>query len=193
MAHERQAPVAKKAEADAPEIPLGPGKGHATPSRREREAANKRPLVPTDRRAARAASRTQGSADRERARVGMLNGEERYLPANERGPQRKFVRDSLDARFLVLEFTIPLAIVSLILATVAGNSPIANWAYVVLYAFIAVAIIDVFILWRGLRKKVVAKFGSVDRGHVYYVVRRGMMVRRFRTPKPTVKRGEHPS
>ena len=187
--------MAKKAEAEAGkaaqvELPSAPGKGRATPSRRDREAANRRPLVPTDRRAARAASRTHSASDRERARVGMMNGEERFLPANERGPQRKFVRDSLDARYLILEFTIPLAILAVILATVAPG--VGAWAYIVLYGFILIAAVDIFFLWRSLRKKVVAKFGAVDRGHVYYIVRRGMMIRRIRTPKATVKRGEHP-
>ena len=60
-----------------------PTKGHATPTRKEQEAARKRPLVPSDRRLAARQSRSQVQAARDRARVGMANGEERYLPARD--------------------------------------------------------------------------------------------------------------
>ena len=64
---------------------VAPTKGHATPTRKEQEAARKRPLVPSDRRLASRQSRTQMQAARERARVGMANGEEKYLPARDKG------------------------------------------------------------------------------------------------------------
>ena len=70
------------------------GKGHATPTRKEREAANLRPLVNSDRKAASKASRAKMAESRERARIGMANGEEKYLVARDRGPQRRFIHGS---------------------------------------------------------------------------------------------------
>ena len=72
------------------------GKGRATPSRAEREAARKRPLVP-DTKEAKARARADLAAQREKARLGMAAGDPRYLPARDQGAQRKFARDWVDA------------------------------------------------------------------------------------------------
>ncbi|GAA3024060.1 hypothetical protein JOE64_001134 [Microbacterium dextranolyticum] len=79
-----------------PDAPTGPGKHRPTPSRAEQEAARKRPLV-ADTKEARARAKAELAAQREKARVGMANGDERYLPARDKGPQRKFVRDLVDS------------------------------------------------------------------------------------------------
>jgi hypothetical protein len=72
------------------------GKGRATPTRAEREAAKRRPLV-ANTKEARAAAKADLQARRERARIGMENGEDKYLPTGVRGPQRRWVRDYVDA------------------------------------------------------------------------------------------------
>ena len=83
---EQGTPVAK-----TPQTPqedddeLAVGKGRPTPTRAEREAARKRPLVPNDRRAASKERRERLNAQRERARIGMANGEERFLPLRDGG------------------------------------------------------------------------------------------------------------
>ena len=76
------------------------GKGRATPSRKEREAANKRPLV-----AKRTKTKITKEDRRKRAnerlvaRQGYEAGDERYMPARDKGAQRRFVRDFVDARY----------------------------------------------------------------------------------------------
>ncbi|MBZ6371944.1 MAG: DUF3043 domain-containing protein, partial [Microbacterium hominis] len=80
----------------APEVPAGPGKNRPTPSRAEQEAARKRPLV-ADTKEARARAKAELAAQREKARIGMANGDERYLPVRDKGPQRRFVRDWVDS------------------------------------------------------------------------------------------------
>ena len=72
---------------------ISSGKGHATPSRREREAANLRPLVSRDRKAGNKASRAKMADSREKARIGMANGVEAYLPMKDKGVQRRYIRD----------------------------------------------------------------------------------------------------
>ena len=71
-------------DADAT-VPTGPGKHRPTPSRAEQEAARKRPLV-ADTKEARARAKAELASQRERARIGMANGEEKYLPVRDRGP-----------------------------------------------------------------------------------------------------------
>lgn len=169
------------------------GKGHATPTRKEREAARKRPLVSNDRAAARKANREALAAQRERARVGMERGEEKFLPVRDRGPQKKFVRDWVDARFSVGELLIPFMVV-LIIATFIPIAEVTFIGFIAIWAFFIVAIIDVVLLGFRLTKKLGEKYGAdrVERIR-WYAAMRAMQLRRLRLPKPQVKRGQYPS
>ena len=51
----------------------------------------------------------------------MKTGDERYLPARDQGPVRRFVRDFVDARFSFVELMMPLLVVTLILGY-SGNA-----------------------------------------------------------------------
>ncbi len=181
---------------DAREI--GTGKGHATPSRKEREAANKRPLVPNDRRAASKASRAAIAADRERARVGMAAGDERYLPRRDRGPQRKFVRDYVDARWNIGELMVPLMLIVIVMTFAdtlyVSGLTLAEIGVLTMWAFIILVFIDGYVLNFLLKRRVKQKFGAenVERGLGWYAAMRSIQLRPMRMPKPQVRRGQSP-
>lgn len=171
--------------------PVTPTKGHATPTRKEQEAARKRPLVPTDRRLAAKQSRSQVQASRERARIGMAAGEEKYLPARDKGPQKKYVRDFIDARWSLGEVLLPLlvlVIVSYFFESIAAYVLIGVWAAII------VVVSEGVIVGVILRRKLAAKFGAdrVERGVRWYAFMRMIQMRVLRLPKPQVKRGEYP-
>jgi hypothetical protein len=169
-----------------------PTKGHATPTRKEREAARKQPLVPTDRRLAARQSRTQTASARDRARIGMANGEEKYLPAKDKGPQKRYVRDYVDARWSVGELLLPVMV--LIFAILLVQGPIQAYGTIVAYAIFLVVIVDVVVLGFQLQRKLDAKFGKgrVEKFRLYAAMR-AIQLRPMRLPKPQVKRGAFPS
>lgn len=173
---------------DSPTI----GKGHATPTRKEKEAARKQPLVSSDRAAARRQARTQLQTQREKARIGMANGEEKYLPARDRGPQKRFVRDYIDARFNVGELLIPLMFAVIIL-TFFPQPEVQTIGIIALWASFLVAISDCVIVGFILNRKLAAKFGvgKVERIR-WYAAMRALQLRVMRLPKPQVKRGAFP-
>ena len=169
------------------------GKGRPTPTRKEREAARKRPLVPDDRKAARRASRAEIAAQRERARIGMERGEERFLPLRDKGPQKKFVRDYVDARWNVGEILLPLMVL-VILTYFIPNEYVAIYALAAVWGFLLIVVIDCIFLARTLRKKLAAKFGEGNVEKVgWYAAMRAAQLRALRLPKPQVKRGQYPS
>ena len=171
-----------------PEVFAG-GKGRATPSRREREAANRRPIVVADRKVARRNSKSREAEGRERARVGLQNGEERYLPTRDKGPQRKFARDFVDSQWTTGEFLIPVFVVFFVATLLI---PKATWLFFPLYGYLALTIIDGLIRAWIVRRRLAQKLGDrgkVERGLNLYVVMRSAQFRNLRVPKPQVKRG----
>ncbi len=71
--------VVDQAYATAPES--GAGKGAPpTPKRKDQEAARKRPLVPNDRKASKAAERVAIQDQRQKMRQALDTGDERFLP-----------------------------------------------------------------------------------------------------------------
>ena len=168
------------------------GKGHATPSRKEREAANKRPLVPSDRKEAARMERARANEERNKARIGLAAGDERYLPLRDRGPQKKFARDFVDARYNVGELMVPFMFLVIIM-TFIPSLPVQESSFLVLWAFFFIALTDVLILGIQLRKRITAKFGSVDKGVRWYAGMRSLQMRPLRLPKPQVGRRQYPS
>jgi hypothetical protein len=177
-------------EAEAPDETPVLGKGKATPSRAEREAANRRPLVPTDRKAAAKENRAKVAADRDRARVGMANGEEKYLSVRDKGPQKRFVRDWMDARWSIGEAVLPLAVV--VLVSTVFPPVVAQAILYGVWALFAIAIIDFVIVGQRLTKKLEAKYGTKTERIRFYAAMRGIYPRPMRMPKPQVKRGDYP-
>ncbi|RWZ51823.1 DUF3043 domain-containing protein [Labedella phragmitis] len=175
------------------EARIAAGKGRPTPTRKEREAANKRPLVPGDRKLAAKEARAKMAEAREKARVGYAAGDERFLPARDRGPQKKFIRDYVDARFNVGEFLIPIMF-AVILLTLIPSAEVQVYAMLVIWAFFLLALVDVFLLGRRLRKRLAEKFGEskVERGVRWYAAMRSLQLRVLRLPKPQVKRRQFP-
>lgn len=169
------------------------GKGRATPTRAEREAARKRPLVP-DTKEAKARAKADMASQREKARIGMANGDPRYLPARDQGPQRKFVRDWVDAGWHLGEAVMP-AMVLVILATFVNIPVLQYWAFVALWIFILFVVGDMIITSIVVKRAVKKKFGEgkVEKGLGWYAAMRTVQMRFLRLPKPQVKRGQKPA
>lgn len=183
--------MARKAPVEvAPEAPVGPGKGRATPSRREQEQARRRPLVPTDRKAASRTARSDAAVERNRARIGMANGEDRYLPVKDRGPQRRFIRDVVDSRLRLGELLYPVFGVFFIGSFVITGAA-QSTLFIGLWAFVIIVVGDGLLAARGIKRRLVTKFGdaAVTKGVNFYVVTRVIQFRSLRMPKPQVKRG----
>ncbi|MFF9562166.1 DUF3043 domain-containing protein [Leifsonia sp. NPDC014704] len=191
-AGEAETPVAETPEETAAR--LKQGKGAPTPSRRQQEAARKRPLVPTDRKEAARVARQKQAEAREKARIGMAAGDDRYLTARDRGPQRRYVRDYVDARFSIGEFLIPVMLIVIIL-TFLPWPEMQVYGLFALWGFFLIAVIDCFVLGFLVRKRIAAKFGAtkVERGLRWYAAMRALQLRVMRLPKPQVKRGQFPS
>jgi hypothetical protein len=180
------------------------GKGRPTPKRREAEQRNRQPLVGTprlpanatkeERKAARAAARQAANAERLKGREALLTGDERHLPAQHRGPARKFARDYVDARLNLGDFLFPVAIVvlGLGLVPVPAIRPYTLIAVPLLYLFLLVVLVDAYFLSRRINRLTYEKFGAQSAGAGRYGALRSLQIRRFRLPRPTVKRGQHP-
>jgi hypothetical protein len=175
-----------------PRDPQAP-KGRPTPKRSEAQTQRRRAqTVPTDRKEAMRRQREARRADLAKQRQALASGDERYLPARDKGPVRRFVRDFVDSRFCVAEFFLPLAVVILVLSSLP-NTQLKNIALLLWLAVIALIIVDSIGIWLRLKKQLNTRFpNEPKRGAVAYGLMRTLQLRRLRLPKPQVKRGERP-
>lgn len=162
------------------------GKGRATPKRREAEAARKQRLTaPKTRREASRQLRQRRFEDRTKMQAALRSGDERYLPARDRGRVRRFVRDLVDVRFNVAEFLLPLLVLILVLSAVAEPVMTYVWAVTILSTTA-----DTIYLWWRTKREVRRRFPDEStRGAVVYGILRSSQLRRLRLPKPQVERG----
>ena len=187
------APEAESAAIADDHDPRAP-KGRPTPSRKDAEAARKQQLkIPKDPKAAKAAARERDREARAAARAGMMAGDERYMPARDKGPARAFTRDFVDSRFTIAEFFIFVAIAVLVLGFVR-NQAIQSFVSIAFFAFTALIAVDTLVLLVTLNRRAAEKFpNKADRkGITLYAALRTLQLRRLRLPPPRVKRGGAP-
>jgi hypothetical protein len=169
-------------------------KNRPTPKRRDQEAARKQPLVVTDRKVAKDRDKDKRREALARQRQAMVTGDDAGLPARDKGPERRFIRDYVDARWSVGEVVLPIMVIVLALSFLRTSWALTT-VFFLTYGLIAVAIIDAVLMWRRIKARLVAKFGvgKVPSGATMYAVMRAFQLRPTRMPKPQVKRGEYPT
>jgi hypothetical protein len=170
-------------------------KGRPTPSRKEAEAARKQQMkTPMTRKEQAKRERAAREQVRLRQRDALKTGDERYLPAREQGPVRRFTRDYVDRRYNFAEYLLPFLVVLLVLFTVSSgfSDQVQTALTAFAYPFLILGtVLDEFIMVRGLKRELRARFGADEtKGTTSYAVLRSTQLRRFRLPKPQVARGE---
>ncbi|WP_179200344.1 DUF3043 domain-containing protein [Streptomyces sp. NRRL B-24085] len=192
---EEKAAVADKAQltdSKQPRDPQAP-KGRPTPKRSEAQS-QRRSVANTSltRKDAARRQREERRAALDRQRQALAGGDERYLPARDKGPVRKFARDTIDARFNVAEFFLPMAVVILVLSVVQVGA-LQSIALLLWLVVIVLIVLDSVLTGFRLRKRLAERFPDQNRkGAVAYALMRSLQMRRLRLPKPQVKRGERP-
>ncbi|PJE94593.1 DUF3043 domain-containing protein [Streptomyces carminius] len=179
-------PTAQRRDPQAP-------KGRPTPRRSEAEALRRAVVKPpSSRKEAAKRARQVRRAELARQREALAGGDERYLPARDRGPVRRYVRDFVDSKWHMAEFFLPLAVLILVLSMVPSvavkNASLLMWLGVIVM-IVADSLVTGFRLKRQLRERFP---DESRRGAVAYALMRTLQMRRMRLPKPQIARGEAP-
>ncbi len=166
------------------------GKGRATPTRKEREAANIKPLVGNKSKEARAAAKIQQRDARLKARAAMMAGDEKYLLGRDQGPQRKIAREIIDGRYTLIEGLMPLMVVFLLVTSVTPPAANTIITFVMIIALVVVSI-EATLMHNLIGNRIKEKLGAatkMQKGTWFYVFTRGMQPRPLRIPKPAPRR-----
>jgi hypothetical protein len=127
--------------------------------------------------------------ERTKAREGMMAGDERYLTIRDRGPQRKYARDLVDARFTAGEMVLP-GLFIVVLATFIDSYAVQLITLFAMWGLFGIVAIDAWFVSRMVKKRVANKFGAdrLEGGLGWYGAMRSIQMRALRIPKPQVAR-----
>ena len=166
-------------------------KGRPTPKRKDAQASTKiSSLAPASTKAEKARAKEAARAARISQRAAYLRGDESALPARDRGPEKKLVRNLVDSRRSIGEYFLPVIGFVLILSLI----PIAAFALagiLIMYGVLLFSIVDGFFLSRKIKNDVALHFPNAStKGLGLYGWLRSTQMRRMRAPKPQSKPGD---
>jgi len=166
-------------------------KGKATPKRSAAVAKNKvKSITSPATKEGRTKDKAAARARRMEARAAYMRGDQNALPARDKGPVKKFVRDYVDSKRSIGEYFLPLIMVVLVL-TVIPNREVQLLAILFMYTAMIYSIISGFLFSRKIRKLVTDKFpGEPTKGLGMYGWLRSTQMRRMRAPSPQMNRGD---
>ncbi len=167
------------------------GKGRPTPSRREAEAAARaRAKGAADKKSAARLERQRRAENTAKMRQGMKTGDERYLPARDRGKVRRFIRDRVDSRLSAAEFLLPL-LIAIMALSYSSNPTLMRYGQSLWLVTILLVTVDTLLLVLKVRRELRQRFPDEShKGATFYAILRAMQLRFLRLPKPQVKLGQ---
>jgi len=148
--------------------------------------------APADRKTAMKEQREKRRLDSIKVREAMSTGNDTFLPARDKGPVRRAIRDFVDARLMFAELLMPIMLVMLLLLMmrVPGVQQYVTLAWVLM---ITLVLLDLLLLWWRLRRMLRTRFPGVStRGATSYGILRATQLRLMRLPKPQVRIGGAP-
>ncbi|MEU8379734.1 DUF3043 domain-containing protein [Streptosporangium sp. NPDC048865] len=179
--------------------PKPAGKGRPTPKRRDAEGRRRQPVnAPQNRKEAYKNLRERQASERVKAREGMLRGDERYFPARDKGPARKFARDWVDSRRLASQYFLPFSLLILLLTWIPFPLEVRGYVYVAVITvgwplmMVGVLLTSIWVSWK-VKKLTAEKFPNENlKGVGFYAAMRALQIRKLRFPPPTVLPGGRP-
>jgi DUF3043 family protein len=189
-----QAAPADKVTAAEPQQTRDPQapKGRPTPKRSDAQSQRRTLKAPANRKEAAKRQREARRSDMTRQRQALASGDERYLPARDKGPVRRYARDYVDSRWSVAEFFLPVAVIILVLSMMPSVQ-LKNISLLLWLLVIVMIVLDSIGLGFRLKRDMRARFPDQSRrGAVAYALMRTLQLRRMRLPKPQAARGEKP-
>lgn len=181
-------PTPKRRDAQRRRGPVAPAPMTAKEAR-ERRRKNKDGTKKSraERKAAAAERRSQLGDRREK----MMQGDEAYLMARDKGPVRRYVRDRVDSRRHLLGLFMPLALLMIVTMFLA---PFVQYIVtLVMLVMIVVMMIEGYFLGRRINNEVRERFDDVGDSRFslgFYAFVRASQMRRMRTPRPQVAIGD---
>jgi hypothetical protein len=166
-------------------------KGRPTPKRNEAIAARKvSSRAPASTKEEKKRAKEAARASRITARAAYMRGDENALPARDKGPVKRFVRNYVDSRKSIGEYFLPIIFVVLFLTLIPY--PIFQiGSIIIMYSVLLISVIDGFFLSKKIKTVVTEKFPGADlKGIGMYGWLRSTQMRRMRSPKPQIKVGE---
>jgi uncharacterized protein YneF (UPF0154 family) len=166
-------------------------KGRPTPKRKDAIAARKvSSLAPASTKEEKKRAKEASRVARVANRAAYLRGDENALPIRDKGPVKRYVRNYIDSRRSIGEYFLPIISVVLVLTLIP--SPIFQiGSIIIMYSVLLISVIDGIFLGRKLKKAVLEKFPDAQvKGIAMYGWLRSTQMRRMRTPKPQINRGD---
>jgi uncharacterized membrane protein len=167
-------------------------KGRPTPTRKEAEAAaRERAKLAKDPKAFSRKQREMRAESSKKVREALKTGDEKYLPARDQGPVRRFIRDFVDSRLGFTEMLAPMLILILVLGTGIFGETIRVFSGTLWIVTLILVVLDVVWLRFRVRRAVRSRFPEESlKGVTWYAVMRAVNMRFLRLPKPQRKIGE---
>jgi hypothetical protein len=169
--------------------------GKTTPKRPPASPRRSAEPPPANRREAMRRSRDKERTSRAEQRAGMMAGDERYLLARDKGPERALVRDVVDSRRTLGTWFFTFAIILFVATTFTrGLPPTVPIVLNAVWALLGLAVIvDSYLICRKIGELVRSRFPNTSQrmGSLYiYAVMRAVTYRRMRVPRPRISPGD---
>jgi hypothetical protein len=154
------------------------------------DPVQKKKLTKEEKQAAKAERKQKDYENRVKVNEAYKSGDERYLPVQDKGKIRKFVRNWVDSKTTFAQFFLPVLVLVLIASIVLQSIGYLQLSMVItlmVYIIIVLVAVELFVRTRFLKKQLIAEFGekavAKGSGNIRYAVNRLMTPRIARLPK----------